>query len=87
MGKIFVETPQNFVAVGDVLENIGQIFEKLWLENAIKVDFFTSKKFLGIPLVKRQVNGVLEGSKQNFPLSTRYVGIFKFFYRMTSPSG
>ena len=34
-GKIFGAKPQKFGAVGAFLENFGQIFEKLWLKNAI----------------------------------------------------
>ena len=50
--KIFGAKPLKFCTGCAVLENYVQIFEKLWLKNAIKVDFWTLKKFW-IPLYKR----------------------------------
>ena len=65
-GKIFGAKPQKFYAVGAFLENFGQIFEKLWLNNAIKVNFLDFQKNFRIPLVKRLQNGFLERSKKFF---------------------
>ena len=66
--KIFGAKPPKFGAEGAVLENFGQILEKLWLKHAIKVNFLNFQKNFCITLVSRLQNGFLEGTKKNFPL-------------------
>lgn len=39
-GQNFGANPPKFGPVGAFLENFGQIFEKLWPTNAIKIDFW-----------------------------------------------
>ena len=56
-GKIFRAKLRNYGAGGAVLENFGQIFEKLLLKNAVKVNFGLSKTFFRMPLKKRPKNG------------------------------
>ena len=67
-GKIFGAKPQKFGAVGAFLENFGQIFEKLWLKNAIKVNFLDfQKKFPDTPR-ETSTKRVFRGVEKNFPL-------------------
>ena len=65
--KIFGTKPQKFDTGGALLENFGQIFEKMWRKNAIKVNFLDFQKNFRTPLMKRQQNGFFRGVEKNPP--------------------
>ena len=80
--------PQKFGAVGAFLENFGQIFEKLWLKNAIKVNFLDfQKNFPDTPRetsTKRVFRGV---EKKFFAKALDMLGFSKFCPPIIGNSG
>ena len=56
--------PQKFGAGSAVLEDFGHVFEKIWLKNAIEVNFLDLQKIFRMPLKKRLEKGDLEGLKK-----------------------
>ena len=64
--KIFGAKPQKFGADGAFLENFEQIFEKLWLRNAIKAIFLDFQKIPDTPN-ETSTKRVFRGLEKNFP--------------------